>query len=57
MPIDWLELDGGSSLWRADQRFVGSDIVIERSTFNGNPAPAYRMARGVKPPEAGVTVK
>ena len=50
-------IDGGSSLWRADQRFVGTDIVIERSTFNGQPAPAYRMARGVKPQTDGVTVK
>lgn len=37
-------IDGGSSLWRADQLFVGKYIVIERSIFNGLPAPAYRMA-------------
>ena len=54
--------NGGSSLWRCDRtdgkpNFVGTDVVIERSTFNGNPAPTYYMARGVKPPEAGVTVR
>jgi hypothetical protein len=53
--------NGGSSLWRCDDKsgpnFVGNDVVIEKSTFNGNPAPAYRMARGVKPPTDGVTVR
>lgn len=53
--------NGGSSLWRCDDKtgpnFVGTDVVIERSAFNGNPAPAYRMVRGVKPPTTGVTVR